>query len=444
MKNNIFNTFTLVLAFGFIAGAFGQNSMTFTFTGVYDSSFFQLDSLKVKNLTQDCDTVLYYPDTVLTIYNVGLQEDLYAGDGFRVMQNFPNPVSDLTSISIAVPQKGLVSMKITDVTGRLILALDRNLDKGIHSFRFSPPGDGFYLFSASSRGVHDAITILAIGSTMQRDCKLEYFGGTPSAAENPLKSSIAVQDFLFSPGDDLMLIGYGDGLESGFLDSPETDQVYTFQFATNIPCPGLDSLYYEGQWYQTVQVFSQCWIAGNMNAGARISSSQDQSDNEVTEKYCMGDVEYYCSLFGGLYSWDEMMKYTNVTGGQGICPDGFHVPTDLEWQILEGAADSEKEIGGPGWKVNGWRGTDAGGNMKQSGTELWEYPNTGATDAYGLTIVPAGYFVQGSFWGPGYKTYLWSSDYYGKYYRNMDWNQAKIQRNTGGGEAAFSVRCIRN
>ena len=139
-----------------------------------------------------------------------------------------------------------------------------------------------------------------------------------------------------------------------------------------------------------------------------------------------------------------MMNYNNTTGGQGICPDGFHVPTDLEWQILEGAVDSACEVGGPEWKVNGWRGNDAGGNLKQNGTGLWEYPNTGATDAYGMTVVPAGYFVQGGFWGPGYKTYIWSSNYVTKYYRNMDWNQAKIQRNTGGNETAFSVRCIRN
>jgi len=75
------------------------------------------------------------------------------------------------------------------------------------------------------------------------------------------------------------------------------------------------------------------------------------------------------------------MQHVLETGGRGICPEGFHVPTDLEWQILEGAVDSELEIGAPGWNASGWRGTDAGGNLKQTGTDLWEPPNTGGTGA---------------------------------------------------------------
>jgi len=158
----------------------------------------------------------------------------------------------------------------------------------------------------------------------------------------------------------------------------------------------------------------------------------------------MEDDEYYCNIAGGLYFWNEMMNYTNENAGQGICPEGFHVPDDLEWQVLEGAADSEFEIGDPAWGSNGWRGTDTGGNLKQTGTTYWVYPNTGATDAFGFTALPGGYFVQNAFWGAGYKAYFWSSNPIQRFYRNMDWNQAMIQRNNGGGSAGFSVRCIKN
>jgi len=442
MKKLVINFIIPVLACIFISVVNGQNTTTFTFTGINDSSYFQLESINVKNLTQDCDTVLYYPDTVLTIYNVGIKEDNVSNDGYGMMQNYPNPCTDQTSIILHVPQKEMVSITIIDAAGRKIMVSDRLLDKGQHTFLFTPPGEGLYLFNAKWAGTSNTIRILAAGVRNKGSLFLEYSGFAP--AETPLKSAFVSQDFLFSPGDELMLIGNGDELESGFLDSPDTDQNYVFQFATNIPCHGLDSLNHDGQWYHTIQVFSQCWIVENMNAGTMIQSAQAQTDNGVVEKYCMGDDPFYCSILGGLYFWNEMMKYTTVSEGQGICPDGFHVPTDLEWQILEGAVDSAYMIGGPEWKVNGWRGFDAGGNLKQTGFDLWEYPNTGATDAYGFSAIPAGYFVQGGFWGPGYKTYIWSSNYYGKYYRNLDWNQAKIQRNTGGSETAFSVRCIRN
>jgi uncharacterized protein (TIGR02145 family) len=442
MKKQIISTLSTILISGCLMLTFGQGSISLTFTGIDSSDYLQLDSIKVKNLTQDCDTVLYYPDTVLTIYNVGIHDIDGHQDGFRIMQNYPNPSVDATYVRVLVPQKGLVKINITDASGRRLLSSDRMMYKGVNTVRLTLPGEGIYLFNACWNNTSNTVRIVSVYTGPQRSCLIEDAGSTQIEARP--KSISAATDFLFSPGDELMLIGYADTLESGFLDSPETSQDYVFQFAANIPCPGLDSLLYDGQWYHTIQVFSQCWIKENMNAGTMILSGQDQTDNDLVEKYCMGDVGSYCDLLGGLYFWDEMMNYTNETGGQGICPDGFHVPTDLEWQILEGAADSEYMIGSPAWKVNGWRGTDAGGNLKQAGTELWEYPNTGATDAFGFSVIPAGYFVQGGFWGPGYKAYIWSSNNAWMYFRNFDWNQAKVQRGTGGNEIAISVRCIKD
>jgi len=114
----------------------------------------------------------------------------------------------------------------------------------------------------------------------------------------------------------------------------------------------------------------------------------------------------------------------------------------MDWQILEGAADSIIKIGDPVWGTNGWRGFDAGGNLKQTGTDYWQPPNCGATNALGFEVLPAGYFVQNGFRGASWKAYFWSSKYPQKYYRNLDWNQAKIQRNAGDSQAAFSVRCL--
>jgi len=421
----------------------GQSQTTFTFTGINNTDYFRVEKIMIKNLTIGCDTTLHYPDTVLTIYNVGINEDKNTGDeGFRVWQNYPNPSVDVTYVRIFIPEKGIVKLNLTDTGGRQLLASERLMDKGSHTFRITLPGEGVYLLNACWNNISRAIRMISAYTGPQRSCVIDYAGGAQQAIS--MKSLSATTEFLFNPGDELMLIGYADTLESGFLDAPETGQDYVFQFAANIPCPGLDSLLYDGQWYHTIQVFSQCWLKENLNSGQTILSGQDQTNNGIIEKYCMSDMSSACDLFGGLYFWDEMMNYTNQTGGQGICPEGFHVPTDLEWQILEGAADSGYEIGGPEWKVSGWRGTDAGGNLKQTGTELWEYPNTGATDAYGFTVIPSGYFVQGGFWGPGYKAYIWSSNNVWMYYRNFDWNQAQVKRNSGGNELAISVRCVKD
>jgi len=57
------------------------------------------------------------------------------------------------------------------------------------------------------------------------------------------------------------------------------------------------------------------------------------SNNSVIEKYCYNNEEDSCTKYGGLYQWDEMMQYTTEQGVRGICPAGWHLPTDEEWKI---------------------------------------------------------------------------------------------------------------
>ena len=74
-------------------------------------------------------------------------------------------------------------------------------------------------------------------------------------------------------------MGYSNLGESGITDSPSTHKIYTFQFATNIPSPGLSTITYGGQVYNTIQIYSQCWLKENLNIGIMIDSSQDQQAN---------------------------------------------------------------------------------------------------------------------------------------------------------------------
>jgi len=86
--------------------------------------------------------------------------------------------------------------------------------------------------------------------------------------------------------------------------------------------------------YPTVQIGTQCWMAANLNRGAQIISSQVQFDNCLDEKYCYGNDPAKCSKYGGLYQWDEMMRYDDAPAGQGLCPPGWHIPTDNDWTVL--------------------------------------------------------------------------------------------------------------
>lgn len=430
-----------VLAIVPISEMKGQNLIVLTINGDDNGQTVTMDSIMIRNLSKEVDTVLYYPDNSLVLGNVGIQRPLSNDGTFNVDQSYPNPVETSSNIDFQLPDQGFVEVLVYDVLGRTVAGYDDILIAGKHTVTFYPGQDKFYLLTVTWSGYAKTIKIYN-PDPCHNPSRIEYRGVQDGYEGYKSFNGGFLEQY--EPGDELLIVGYNSPGQSGITDSPEASREYTIQFATNIPCPGLETVTYEGQTYHTIQVFGQCWFKENLNVGTRIMHTQPQTNNDTIEKYCILNNESYCDYFGGLYFWDEMMNYTSQTGGQGICPEGWHVPVDLDWQILEGAVDSDFGIGDPLWENTGWRGSDAGGNLKQAGTSWWEPPNSGATDAFGFTALPAGYFVQNEFWGAGFKTYLWSSEIFDKYMRNLDWEHAEMKKQGGGPEVAISVRCIKD
>jgi uncharacterized protein (TIGR02145 family) len=145
----------------------------------------------------------------------------------------------------------------------------------------------------------------------------------------------------------------------------------------------------DGQQYTTVKIGTQCWMAVNLNTGVHIIGSVTQGNNDILEKYCYEDLEINCTLYGGLYMWDEMMAYVTDTLNTGICPPngGWRLPTDFDWKVLEGTVDSQFGIGDPEWNGLYKRGYDAGKNLKS--TDGW-YSNGNGVDLFGFNALPSG------------------------------------------------------
>jgi|GEM_PF-1496707 len=102
----------------------------------------------------------------------------------------------------------------------------------------------------------------------------------------------------------------------------------------------------DGQSYRTVVIGSQVWMAENLNIGSVIESTGPGSlmkDNGIIEKYCWEDEEGNCDggtgqmRRGGFYEWQEAVQYWSGQPSlpvQGICPDGWHIPSNAEWNTL--------------------------------------------------------------------------------------------------------------
>jgi len=209
---------------------------------------------------------------------------------------------------------------------------------------------------------------------------------------------------------------------------------------------GTETVKYHRQEYNTVQIGDQCWLKENLNVGTMIQGYEEQSDNGTIEKYCQNDDRDSCLKFGGLYQWDEMMQYTDQEGVKGICPQGWHLPTDKEWEVLEGAVDSRYGIGDTTWEGYEYRGYDAGTNLKT--TSGWDYGGNG-TDLFGFSGLPGGdRYFNGYLCNVGNDGYWWTSteDYYFNFAwaRCLNFDHPEVLRYYYSEGIGFSVRCLKD
>ena len=143
----------------------------------------------------------------------------------------------------------------------------------------------------------------------------------------------------------------------------------------------------DGNIYKTVQIGTQCWLQSNLKVSKYrngdaipIGLSDDTWFKTTSGAYAIYDNNNgNDAIYGKLYNRHA------VKDVRGLCPTGWHVPSDAGWDILI------TYLGGVGV---------AGGKMKSVGTTYWNSPNTGATNESGFSVLPGGYrHFNGSFDG---------------------------------------------
>ncbi len=181
-------------------------------------------------------------------------------------------------------------------------------------------------------------------------------------------------------------------------------------------------------------VGSQVWAKYNLNVGTMVTGVTEQTNNggtNIVEKYCYDDTESNCTTYGGLYQWDEAMKYVTTEGSQGICPAGSHIPSDNDWKILEmqlGMTQEQADLD------DDWRGTDQGTQLKPGGASGLNLPLAGDRDS------GESFDVLSS------SGYLWSSSESSDsaWGRDLYSGNTAVGRFTDDKAYGFSVRCVGN
>lgn len=209
----------------------------------------------------------------------------------------------------------------------------------------------------------------------------------------------------------------------------------------------------DSQSYTTVQIGSQCWMSENLNIGTMINGSSSQTNNSTIEKYCYSNNTANCDAYGGLYQWNEMMQYSTTPGIQGICPEGWHLPTDAEWTqltyfLINTYVDITSDNVGNKLKSCRQVNSPVGGDCNTSDHPRWNSNATHyGTNDFGFSSLPGGSYIGGSYYVQGNNGYWWSSTENGSsgaWYRGMYYNYGGVDRSSNNKTNGFSVRCVRD
>ncbi|NCC87710.1 MAG: hypothetical protein EOM05_07575 [Clostridia bacterium] len=201
--------------------------------------------------------------------------------------------------------------------------------------------------------------------------------------------------------------------------------------------------------YSTVKIGNQCWMAENLNIGTMVASNAPgnwQTDNGIIEKYCYNNQSANCDTYGGLYQWRELMDYVLVEGGQGICPNGWHVPSTGEWSVMQNyLSDNGFGYGGSGNDIakalasqNTWNSSTTPGHIGN---------DQSSNNASGFSALGTGFrwTDDGSFQHLNQATYFWTStatDGTFNFRRRLRYDQSTVETFNSNHLYGFSVRCI--
>jgi len=209
--------------------------------------------------------------------------------------------------------------------------------------------------------------------------------------------------------------------------------------------------------YKTVTIGNQTWMAENLNyayTSVKFSYTiyNGQLDRYVdytsdSTSWCYDNIPENCDKYGRLYSWSAAMdsvgefSATSVGCGnskicrprgtnRGICPEGWHMPTETEWETLFASVETSTA------------------NLKLKSSTGWEHGN--GMDDYGFSVYPSGSRdYTGGFGHSGLDAFVWSATEGDNAYdyaliMNFQWSYDKVNVRLHYKKDGASIRCVKN
>ena len=346
-------------------------TVTLTFTASdTNGHYVQLDRVVVNNITEGWQETIYWPDTVLTMQvETGIGDvETFHETSLQLSQNNPNPFSGTTYATLMLPESGDVLVEITDIGGRVVETLGRaSLQAGTHQLRVTLSTAGVYILTARMNEHPSSIKMVNQGDGGKN--AIEFIGFVETHGRVSLQSPQYpngpkyTTTHPFHLGDQMMYVGYatvnGEEVASFSVEQTQNEsQTIMLRFAISHsapdgqPCLGAPTVTdIDGNVYNTVQLGNQCWMRENLRT-TRFANGDSilidpnpvpvygwEDTNPNPCRYTPNNDSSVVSVYGYLYNWSALMRgdscsYAVPSGVQGICPDGWHVPSFYEWEEL--------------------------------------------------------------------------------------------------------------
>lgn len=467
----LYTLFSIVLLFA----AASAQTVTLTFTGRdANNQTVTFDSVVINNLTKGWQETLTTPgDTVLVLWIETGIDEFVANGGFVLSQNNPNPFDGTTNVNLTVAEQGDVAVEITDITGRVVGMNHYSPQQpGTHEIRVTLSAAGIYFLTARQNGRAASVKMVNRGdgggnaitfADMVRtkdDSPLQTKSHTRSLSDNP-----------FDLGDQMEYVGFatinGVEVESQHVTQAQNGSetiVLAFDVTQinmdGLPCPGTPTVTdIDDNVYSTVMIGTQCWMKENLKTTRWADNTPiplgDTTSYTAPFRYMPNNDLELVSEYGYLYNWNAVMhdalpSAANPSGVQGVCPDGWHVPSDAEWVQLTDYVKSRSEyacINSSGIEKFA-KSLAANYGWLPCSSDCAVGNDLGDNNITGFSAIPAGTHQLSGTAAYGFTAFFWTTTAYENftawshylYYCNGD-DREDLD---SGKDRGMSVRCVRD
>ena len=386
-----------------------------------------LSSVKIENLTKAA-TVTLNAGEILTLSEPTaiFQIDGRETPGINI---YPNPMTEESIFEVLPPSEGDAIVTIYEITGKPVTQINTYLQNSPQKFNISGLNKGVYLINIKAKTYQLSgkliCNVKSAGKTIINKVSSGMDAVDIKTSKMSFKGLQEDPSIQYSPGDVLKFTGVS-GLNTTIVTAKTItqDTIITFNFIT---CTDVD-----GNNYPVVNIGTQVWMAENLKTTKYQNGDLIETTTPATLDITGETTPKYQWAYNGnednVIPMGRLYTYYAITDDRGICPAGWHMPSDQEWTILT------TYLGGTGI---------AGGKLKETGTVHWTGTNIGATNETGFTAIPGGlrtfdgYFMYIARWWSS--TEVNSGSAYG---RTMNGYNDDVTRNSLDKKDGNAMRCL--